>query len=66
MELTDYWDQEPQKEAENSAISEEEKLAIKQQAYVEFMEQLQFVADMVSIFPPDWHLNLLLGMMKDI
>lgn len=67
MEPKDYWDQEPpQKEAENNAISEEEKTAIKQEAYIEFMENLQLVADMVQIFPPDWHLNLLLGMMKDI
>lgn len=60
MTPTQYFDNEP---------SEEEPLNkddIIKEVYKGFMTNLEIAANIVSTFPPEWQLSMLLSMMRDI
>ena len=60
MTPTQYFDNEP---SEEEPLNKEE---IIKEAYKEFMANLETVANIVSAFPPEWRLSILLSMMRDI
>jgi hypothetical protein len=60
MEPQDYWDREP---SEEEGLDVEE---LRKTIYNEFMEDLAIAAGIASSFPPDWQLQILLNIMKDI
>lgn len=60
MEPQDYWDKEP---TEEKGIDVDE---LRKSIHDEFMENLVIAANMASSFPPDWQLQILLNIMKDI
>lgn len=58
MSPSEYYDDEPEEEID---IGNLRKII-----YNEFMSNLEIVADMTRIFPPEWQLDILLNMMRDI
>lgn len=52
---------------DNSTNIEEKSVEeIREECYKDFMETLNHVIDMISIYPSNWHLKLLKGIMEDI
>lgn len=60
MTPTQYFDNEP---SEEETLNKED---IIKDAYKDFMQTLNSVIDVVSVFPPEWHLQMLKGIMEDI
>ena len=63
MEPKDYWDVEPPRVM---VTDEQEKRELVRKTYNEFMENLETVAGMVSMFPPEMQLQMLVAIMRDI
>ena len=60
MEPHDYFDNDYDNINENSVDE------IRKECYKEFMQTLNSVIDVVSVFPPEWQLQMLKGIMDDI
>ena len=58
MSPTEYYGEYP---SEENDLDE-----IRKTIHNEFLEDLAIAASIASSFPPDWHLQILLNIMKDI
>lgn len=60
MTPTEYFDDEKTEEDEIDVDK------LRKTIYNEFMSNLEIIADMTRIFPPEWQIDILLNMMRDI
>lgn len=60
MSPTEYFDQEPSEDDEIDIES------LRKTIYNDFMSNLEIVAAMTRAFPPEWQIDILLSMMRDI
>lgn len=58
MTPSEYYDDEPEEEIDIDKL--------KKIIYNEFMDNLELAAGVVSVFPADWQLQMLLNIMGDI
>lgn len=58
MTVSEYFDDEPEEEIDIDSL--------RKKIYADFMDNLQIIANTVRIFPAEWQLDILLGMMEDI